>query len=250
MTAPLLALRDLSRRFGGIVATDNLNLSVERGEIHAIIGPNGAGKTTLIHQVSGSMAPSQGKIFFDGRDITRLPMHERVSRGLARSYQITNIFKSYSVLDNLALTVQARSGSSMRFWKPAISEHALFEQARAMAQRVGLEARINALAGSLSHGEQRQLEVGLALATDPKLLLLDEPMSGMGPDEATRIIALIKSLVPQIAVVLIEHDMDAVFQLADRISVLVTGRIIATGSPAEIRSNAEVRKAYLGEEAA
>jgi len=246
----LLELHCLSKRFGGIVATDNLDLAIERGEIHAIIGPNGAGKTTLIHQISGSLKPSAGSVHFDGHDVTRLSMHERVARGLARSYQITNVFRAYPVLDNLALAVQARSGSSMRFWKPAVAEHAIFEEARALAERVGLGARLDAVAGSLSHGEQRQLEVGLALATRPKLLLLDEPMAGMGPDESARMIPLIENLAPQITVVLIEHDMDAVFRLAERISVLVAGRVIATGDADAIRADRAVRKAYLGEEAA
>jgi branched-chain amino acid transport system ATP-binding protein len=246
----ILELRQLSKRFGGVVATDNLNMTVERGEIHAIIGPNGAGKTTLIHQISGSMKPSAGSVHFDGRDITRLPMHERVARGLGRSYQITNVFKSCSVRDNLALAVQARAGSSLRFWKPAIAERALFEQADALAARVGLGQRSDAIARNLSHGEQRQLEVGLALAAQPKLLLLDEPMAGMGPEESARIIPLIQGLVPDIAVVLIEHDMDAVFRLAHRISVLVAGRIVATGDAEAIRANPDVKKAYLGEEIA
>lgn len=244
----LLDLRQLVKRYGGLVATNDLNLTVKRGEIHAIIGPNGAGKTTLIHQISGAIKPTAGSIHFDGWDITAMPMHQRVSQGLARSYQITNIFKSYSVLDNLALSIQARSGSSMRFWKAAISERAIFDEAREIARRVGLDHRIDAVASMLAHGEQRQLEVGLALATRPKLLLLDEPMAGMGMDESTRLIGLIKSLRPDISVVLIEHDMDAVFQLADRISVLVAGRIIATGSADEIRHNSEVKTAYLGEE--
>ena len=247
---PLLELRDLVKCYGGLTATNRLNLSVDTGEIHAIIGPNGAGKTTLIHQISGAIAPNSGSILFDGHDITRLPMHKRVAQGLARSYQITNIFKSYSVLDNLALTVQARSGGSMCFWKPAIGEFALFDQARAIAKRVGLGLRLDAIAGSLAHGEQRQLEVGLALATSPKLLLLDEPMAGMGADESARLIALIKGLGSEIAVMLIEHDMDAVFQLADRITVLVAGRIIATGTPDEIRNHSDVKKAYLGDEVA
>lgn len=246
----LLELRDLVKRYGGLTATHQLNLCVDAGEIHAIIGPNGAGKTTLIHQISGAIAPNSGCILFDGRDITKLPMHQRVAQGLARSYQITNIFKSYSVLDNLALTVQARSGSSMCFWKQAVSELALFDQARLIAERVGLGQRLDAIAGSLAHGEQRQLEVGLALATSPKLLLLDEPMAGMGPEESARLIPLIKSLGNGIAVLLIEHDMDAVFQLASRISVLVAGRIIATGTPDEIRNNNDVKKAYLGDEVA
>ncbi len=246
----LLELRDLVKCYGGLTATDHLSLHVDSGEIHAVIGPNGAGKTTLIHQISGAIAPNQGSIVFDHEDITHLSMHKRVGRGLARSYQITNIFKSYSVLDNLALAVQARSGSSMRFWQPAIKERSLFEQARVIGERVGLGARIDAIAGSLAHGEQRQLEVGLALATRPKLLLLDEPMAGMGPDESIRMISLVQSLRHDIAILLIEHDMDAVFQLADRISVLVSGRIIATGTPNQIRVNIEVKKAYLGDEVA
>lgn len=247
---PLLELRDLVKRYGGLTATHHLSLRVASGEIHAVIGPNGAGKTTLIHQISGAIAPNQGSILFDRQDVTRLPMHTRVARGLVRSYQITNIFGSYSVLDNLALAVQARSGSSMRFWRPAISERALFEQARAIGEQIGLGARIDAIAGSLAHGEQRQLEVGLALATSPKLLLLDEPMAGMGPEESACMISLIRSLRSEVAILLIEHDMDAVFQLADRISVLVAGRIIATGMPHEIRANVEVKKAYLGDEVA
>ena len=246
----LLELRGLCKRFGGVVATDNLNMTVTRGEIHAIIGPNGAGKTTLIHQIAGSLAPSAGSVHFEGHDITRMPMHRRVALGLARSYQITNVFQTCSVRDNLALAVQARSGSSMRFWQPALEDEAVFAQADTLAARIGLFARLDIEAGQLSHGEQRQLEIGLALATEARLLLLDEPMAGMGSEESARIIELIASLVPAVSVVLIEHDMDAVFRLAQRISVLVAGRIIATGTPDEIRGNAEVRKAYLGEEAA
>jgi branched-chain amino acid transport system ATP-binding protein len=245
----LLELRKLVKRYGGLVATDHLDLTVRRGEIHAIIGPNGAGKTTLIHQISGAIAPSAGSILFNGRDITGVPMHERVKLGLARSYQITNIFKDYSVLDNIALAVQARRGSSMRFWRQAVSDHALFDEARVIGTQVGLGPRLDVVAGNLAHGEQRQLEVGLALATLPKLLLLDEPMAGMGPDESARLIPLIRNLRDKIGVVLIEHDMDAVFQLADRISVLVAGRIIATGTPEQIRNDKQVKQAYLGDEA-
>jgi branched-chain amino acid transport system ATP-binding protein len=248
-TETLLELRHLVKRYGGLVATDNLDLTVTRGEIHAIIGPNGAGKTTLIHQIAGAIAPTSGSILFNGRDITHATMHERVKLGLARSYQITNIFKEYSVLDNIALAVQARSGSSMRFWQAAVSDRALFDEAGVIAAQVGLGARKDVIAGNLAHGEQRQLEVGLALATLPKLLLLDEPMAGMGPDESARLIPLIKNLRHQIGVVLIEHDMDAVFQLADRITVLVAGRVIATGTPDQIRNDPEVKKAYLGDEA-
>ncbi len=245
----LLDLRKLVKRYGGLVATDHLDLTVRRGEIHAIIGPNGAGKTTLIHQISGAIPPTEGSILFNGRDITGVTMHERVKLGLARSYQITNIFKDYSVLDNVALAVQARRGSSMRFWKQAVSDHALFDEARAIGKQVGLGLRLDVIAGNLAHGEQRQLEVGLALATLPKLLLLDEPMAGMGPDESARLIPLIRNLRDKIGVVLIEHDMDAVFQLADRISVLVAGRIIATGTPDQIRNDKQVKQAYLGDEA-
>ncbi|MDB5934527.1 MAG: uncharacterized protein JWQ01_1871 [Massilia sp.] len=248
-TAPLLELRHLVKRYGGLVATDNLDLTVRRGEIHAIIGPNGAGKTTLIHQISGAIAPTSGSILFNGRDITDVAMHERVRLGLARSYQITNIFKDYSVVDNIALAVQARRGSSMRFWQQAVLDIALFDEARAIGAQVGLGARLGAIAGNLAHGEQRQLEVGLALATLPKLLLLDEPMAGMGPEESARLIPLIRNLRNEIGVVLIEHDMDAVFQLADRITVLVSGRVIATGTPDQIRNAPEVKKAYLGDEA-
>lgn len=248
MSQVVLELRDLVKRYGGLLATDHLNLRIHAGEIHAIIGPNGAGKTTLIHQISGALAADGGSILFDGADVTGTSMHQRVASGLARSYQITNIFKNFSVLDNLALAVQARSGSSMRFWRAAISEKALFEEARALAARVGLHAQTATLAGKLAHGAQRQLEVGLALATQPRLLLLDEPMAGMGHEESAALVPLIESLRPAIAVLLIEHDMDAVFRIADRISVLVAGRIIASGTPDAIRNDIEVKKAYLGDE--
>ena len=248
-TTPLLALRNLVKRYGGLTATDNLSLDVGRGEIHAIIGPNGAGKTTLIHQISGAIRCDAGAVLFEGRDVTARPMHERVRLGLARSYQITNIFRSCTVLDNLALAVQARRGSSMRFWRAALNDSALFDEARTVAERVGLGRRVDVLAGTLAHGEQRQLEVGLALATLPRLLLLDEPMAGMGPEESARLIPLIEGLGREIGVVLIEHDMDAVFRLADRISVLVAGRVIASGTPDAIRDDREVKRAYLGDEA-
>ncbi|MFN3415641.1 MAG: ABC transporter ATP-binding protein [Caldimonas sp.] len=249
MSAPaLLELKGLVKRFGGLTATDQASLEVWPGEVHALIGPNGAGKTTLIHQISGALVPDAGRIVFDGQDITRLPMHERVLRGLVRSYQITSIFRRLSVLDNLALAVQARQGSSLRFWRRAREEHARYEEAAAIAQRVGLGARLGALAGALAHGEQRQLEVGLAVATRPKLLLLDEPMAGMGPEESEQMVALLQSLRRELTVLLVEHDMDAVFRLADRISTLVSGRIIASGSPQSIREHPEVKRAYLGDE--
>jgi branched-chain amino acid transport system ATP-binding protein len=248
MAEPLLKVQGLVKRFGGLVATDKVSLDIRHGEIHALIGPNGAGKTTLIAQLSGSLASDAGRLGFDGSDISALPQHERVRRGLARSYQITSIFKKFSVLDNVALAVQARSGTSMSFWRPLAAETALFEEAAELVRRVGLGGREHAMAGNLAHGEQRQLEVGLALATQPKLILLDEPMAGMGPEESVRIIELIEKVREEVTVLLVEHDMDAVFRLADRISVLVNGRLIATGEPETIRNNPEVRKAYLGDE--
>ena len=248
MAEPLLKVQGLEKRFGGLVATDKVSLDIRHGEIHALIGPNGAGKTTLIAQLSGSLASDAGRLGFDGSDISALPQHERVRRGLARSYQITSIFKKFSVLNNVALAVQARSGTSMSFWRPLAAETALFEEAAELVRRVGLGGREHAMAGNLAHGEQRQLEVGLALATQPKLILLDEPMAGMGPEESVRIIELIEKVREEVTVLLVEHDMDAVFRLADRISVLVNGRLIATGEPETIRNNPEVRKAYLGDE--
>ena len=248
--AALLDVRRLQKRFGGVVATDDVVLEVERGEVHALIGPNGAGKTTLIAQLSGALRPDSGQILFDGTDVTRASSSQRVRQGLARSYQITSIFRRFTVLDNVALSVQARSGSSLSFWRPLAAETALFDEARAMLDQVGLGARADELAGNLAHGEQRQLEVGLALATKPKLLLLDEPMAGMGPEESERMIELIGKIRGAVTVLLVEHDMDAVFRLADRLSVLVQGRVIATGNPDEIKSNPEVKKAYLGDEAA
>jgi branched-chain amino acid transport system ATP-binding protein len=233
-----------------VVAVDGVTLELAAGEVHALIGPNGAGKTTLIHQIAGSLPVDAGQIVFLGKDITRLPAHQRVAAGLARSYQITSIFRRFSVLDNLALAVQARSGSSFSFWRPVAEEAALSEEAQAIASRIGLSERTGFLASSLSHGEQRALEVGLALATRPKLVLLDEPMAGMGPEESRRMIALISRIRTEVTVLLVEHDMDAVFRLADRISVMVNGRLIATGSPEEIRLSGEVRKAYLGDELA
>jgi len=246
----MLELEGVSKRFGGVVATDGVSLDVAQGEVHALIGPNGAGKTTLIGQISGSLAADTGQIRFLGRDVTRAKQHERVRAGLARSYQITSIFKRFSVLDNLALAVQARSGSSFSFWRPVASEGALFDEARSLASQIGLGNKAEATAATLAHGEQRALEVGLALATRPKLVLLDEPMAGMGPEESQRMIELIARIRAQVTVLLVEHDMDAVFRLADRITVLVNGRVIATGRPEAIRADAQVRRAYLGDEVA
>jgi len=246
----VLELSNVSKRFGGVVATDGVALDVRRGEVHALIGPNGAGKTTLIAQIAGDLSCDSGAIVFEGADVTRAPQHERVRSGLARSYQITSLFGRFSVLENLALAVQARSGTSFSFWRPVARETALADEARSIAESIGLAGREEAGASALAHGEQRALEVGLALATRPKLVLLDEPLAGMGPEESQDMIALIERVRAQVAVLLVEHDMDAVFRLADRVSVLVSGRVIATGTPEAIRSHAEVRKAYLGESAA
>ena len=246
----MLSLKKLSKRFGGVVAVDQVDLALAQGEVHALIGPNGAGKTTLISLISGTMPSDQGEILFLNDYLTHTKPHARVAAGLARSYQITSIFRRFSVLDNLALAVQARSGSSFSFWKPVAAESALFDEARTIAAEVGLGEKTGSVAAQLSHGEQRALEVGLALATRPKLVLLDEPMAGMGPEESQRMIALIKRIRAQVTVLLVEHDMDAVFRLADRISVMLNGRLIATGAPMEIRNNPEVKKAYLGDELA
>lgn len=250
MNKALLDVRDVSKHFGGVYALNGTTLSVDAGEVHALIGPNGAGKTTLIHTLSGSLRPDQGSVHFAGSEVTDHPMHTRVALGLARSYQITNIFASFSVLDNVALAVQARSrdwGSSFRFWRPFSTDTRITEEARALLDQVSLGALASRRASHLSHGEQRSLEVALALATKPKLLLLDEPMAGTGPEESARMVKLIEHLARSVTMLLVEHDMDVVFRLADRISVLVGGRVIATGTPAAIRADAEVRRAYLGD---
>ena len=246
----MLSLSGLGKRFGGVVAVERVSLEVRAGEIHALIGPNGAGKTTLIGLISGALPADRGSIIFNGVELARAKPHERVRAGLARSYQITSIFRRFSVLDNLALAVQARSGSSFSFWKPVASERALFDEARSLSSLVGLAEKTALLAQQLSHGEQRALEVGLALATRPKLVLLDEPMAGMGPEESRRMIELIGRIRTEVTVLLVEHDMDAVFRLADRISVMVNGRLVASGAPQEIKANEEVRRAYLGDELA
>jgi branched-chain amino acid transport system ATP-binding protein len=246
----MLELRGVTKRFGGVIATDDVTLEIVRGQVHALIGPNGAGKTTLIAQISGTLPTESGRILFNGAEVTDLPAHARVAAGLARSYQITSIFRRFSVLDNLALAVQARSGSSFHFWRPVRAERALYDEARAIAADIGLSARLDAPAGTLAHGEQRALEVGLALATRPQLVLLDEPMAGMGPQDSRAMIGLIERIRASVTVLLVEHDMDAVFRLANRISVLVSGRVVATGAPATIRADPDVRRAYLGEEIA
>jgi branched-chain amino acid transport system ATP-binding protein len=248
MAQPLLRVESLVKNFGALRATDHVSFDLSPGEIHALIGPNGAGKTSFVAQVSGHLKPDAGRIVFDGNDVTQTSVHERVACGLARSFQITRLFKSFTVRDNIALSVQARSGSSLSFWRPVAAEVPLAREADAILERLSLTERADALASELSHGEQRVLEIGLALATQPRVLLLDEPMAGVGPDESKRLVALISSLKAECAILLVEHDMEAVFQLADRITVLVNGAVIATGSPEAIRNDPQVVAAYLGDE--
>jgi branched-chain amino acid transport system ATP-binding protein len=250
MAERLLEVRRLFKHFGGVVATDRLDLAVAAGGVHALIGPNGAGKTTLIAQICGEIEPDAGQVLFGGRDITALPAHERVALGLARSFQITRVFRNLTVRDNIALAVQARSGSSMRFWRPVAAERALGAEADAVLAGLGMAALAALTAGSLPHADQRRLEVALALASQPRLLLLDEPLAGMGAEDAQAMIGLIAQLKQRTTILLVEHDMDAVFRLANVISVLVGGRVIASGAPQVIRDDPEVRRAYLGEEEA
>jgi branched-chain amino acid transport system ATP-binding protein len=245
---PLLRVEKLVRRFGGIVATDNLSLDVARGELHAIIGPNGAGKTTLISQLIGQLRPSAGTIFFAGQDITQLPAWKRSHLGLARSFQITSLLPDFTAADNVALAAQARAGHSFRFFGNARRENSLRDAAQSALARVGLADRANVVVSQLSHGEQRELELAVALATKPQLLLLDEPMAGLGPTESARMVKLLADLRREVTIVLVEHDMNAVFALADRITVLVYGRVIASDVPAAIRINEEVKRAYLGDQ--
>jgi len=248
VATPLLDIHGLEKRFGGLLATDQVDLQIRPGEVHALIGPNGAGKTTLISQLGGQLASDGGRIVFDGRDITRLSPHQRARRGLVRSFQVTRLFGSASVLDNIALAVQAVSGHSFAAWRPVRREAALFARAAAVLDDIGLAAKAQSSIAALSHGERRALEVGLALASAPRLVLLDEPMAGLGPDESARMERLIDTVRQTSSVLLVEHDVDAVFRLSDRVSVLVGGRLIATGVPAEVRSNPNVIAAYLGDD--
>jgi branched-chain amino acid transport system ATP-binding protein len=250
VTEPLLSVIELSKRFGGVVAADNVSLAIAEGELHAIIGPNGAGKTTLIAQLMGELRPDRGSILLGSEDVTALPAYRRSLSGMGRSFQITSIFPDFTAAENVALAVQAHAGHSFRFWRPARLDAALQEPARAILERVGLAMRAETPAAVLAHGEKRLLEIAIALATRPRLLLLDEPMAGMGPEDAARMVAFLRKLKGAVTLLLVEHDMDAVFALADRITVLVYGRVIASGSPDEIRADVEVRKAYLGEEGA
>jgi len=247
VASPLLQTERLTRRFGGVVAADAITFDVVANEVHAVIGPNGAGKTTLIGLLSGEIVPQEGNIRFAGADITGAPIHRRSRLGLARSFQITSLFRDFTALDNVALAVQARDGHSFRFWRAARREDELRTPALAALERVGLGHRAGTRVDKLSHGEQRQLEIAVALATGPRLLLLDEPMAGMGPEESARMVHMLRALKGTVTILLVEHDMEAVFALADRLTVLVYGRIIASGEPEAIRADTAVRQAYLGE---
>jgi len=248
MAEPLLRIENLCKSFGAVSACRDLSLKVADGEIHALIGPNGAGKTTLLNQIAGDLAPDSGRIFLSGKEITRLPLHRRSHYGLARSYQITSVFPNLSVSENLMLAIQAHHGHSFRFWRRGFDVPQLRAELVPALDRIGLSERSEMLAGNLSHGEKKQLEVGMALACKPKLLLLDEPMAGMGPGGTVELSRLIRELKQQMTILLVEHDMEAIFALADRITVLVYGELVATGTPDEIRNNPAVRQAYLGDE--
>jgi len=249
MAEPILEIRDLRKTFGALKATDGVSLDLRPGEIHALIGPNGAGKSTLIHQISGSIRPDSGSIRFLGQDMAGLDMAARARLGLGRSFQISSLAPEFSALRNVMLAVQARQGSSFRFFRPVMSDRSLTGPAMAMLERVGLEPRAHLPAAELSHGERRQLEIAIALALDSKAFLFDEPMAGMGPEGSKALTRFLDGLRHEAPILLVEHDMDAVFALADRISVLVYGRVVATGSVDEIRNDPEVRRAYLGEAA-
>ena len=242
----MLQIRNLCKNFGALIATDNVSLNVEAGTIHALIGPNGAGKTTLISQISGYLQPTSGSIEFVGQDLLALPAHKRPHVGLVRSFQITSIFQDSTVLDNVCLVLQSINHQVFRLLRPAHSDKAEQRAAHNFLDRVGLGSQTTMLAKHLSHGQKRQLEIAMALAANPKLLLLDEPMAGMGVEETRALVDLLNDLRSSVTMLLVEHDMDVVFSLADTLSVLVYGKVIATGTPAEIQSNADVQQAYLG----
>ena len=239
----------LVKRYGGLLVTDNVSLDIAHGELHAVIGPNGAGKTTLINQLSGELASDEGAIRFRDADVTPMPVHERARKGLLRSYQITSIFEDFSVLENATLSALGAREHAWRFWQPMLGNAGARRAAEEALAAAGLSHRAHVQAGELGYGERRQLELAMALAAQPAFLLLDEPMAGMSAQESTAVIELLKGLKGRYTILLVEHDMDAVFALADRISVLVYGRVMFTGTPDEIRNHPEVRAVYLGEEA-
>ncbi len=245
---PLLEVQGLTKRFGGVTANDAIDLELAAGETHAVIGPNGAGKTTLVAQLSGEILPSAGHIVLGGLDVTRMPPYRRAARGLARVFQVTSIFKDFSTLENVAIAAQGRLSHSYAFWKPAEADEGLNTLAREALRQVGLESRWSDPAGELSHGEHRQLEIAMALVRRPRLLLLDEPTAGMGPEESRDFQQLLLGLKKSYTILLIEHDMQVVFAIADRITVLAGGQVIASGSPREVQANTQVREAYLGED--
>lgn len=247
MSRPMLEIDNLSKRFGGLVANDQISLTVPPGEVHAIIGPNGAGKSTLISQIAGELSPTSGTITIDGIDVTRLPAHRRAKLGLARSFQITSIFPSFSAAENVAIAAQAKEGHSYRFWRPANSIGELNQAADEALLEVGLDRSKTIEAASMSHGEHRQLEIAMAIVGRPKLLLLDEPTAGMGREELQALVHLINKVGAGQTIILIEHDLDVVFALADRITVLANGRVIASDMPEAIRASPAVRNAYLGD---
>jgi len=245
---PVLAAENLSRRFGGLADVDGVSLAVAMGEVHAVIGPNGAGKSTLVNLLCGDLAPTGGRILLGGRDVSRLGPERRSHLGLGRSYQKTNVFPPFTVFENCRLAAQSRLATSMRFLRPASSFGSVNAAAGRALAAAGLEARRDARVETLSHGEQRQVEIAMVLATNPRVLLLDEPLAGMGAEESAGMVALLRRLRPDHAMVLVEHDMDAVFALADTLTVMANGRVIASGAPAAVREHPEVRRAYLGED--
>ena len=246
MTDPILQVRGLSKHFGGLAAVDDVSLDVGIGELHAIIGPNGAGKTTLINVLSGDLSPSAGSVLFRGTEMARLAPEQRSRLGVGRSYQKVNIFPAFSALENCRLAAQSREPRPLDWLRDAMSYESVLENARRALAAVGLGNRAAVMAATLSHGEQRQLEIAMSLATDPKLLLLDEPLAGMGAEETLSMVKLIGELTKNHAILLVEHDMDAVFRLAQVLTVMVSGKILATGAPETVRANREVQRAYLG----
>ncbi|MGE4125144.1 MAG: ABC transporter ATP-binding protein [Pusillimonas sp.] len=248
MSKPILETQALTKRYGGLLVTDGVSIEVREGELHAVIGPNGAGKTTLINQLSGELFPDSGQVLFSGRNITALPIHDRARLGVVRSYQVTSIFEGFTVLENVVLSALGATSGAWQIWRPLLGNSALVGTARRVLETTRLLHRADVAVAELAYGERRQLELAMALSARPKVLLLDEPMAGMSPQESTEVIALLKALKGSLSILLIEHDMDAVFALADRITVLVYGKVLCTGAPDEIRTNAEVKTVYLGDD--